>query len=184
MHCADAGRLMDEVLDGRANSDRKAALLAHVTDCVACRAEWSAIQRVDQLLAAAPQVSPPADFSAQVIARLSHTQPARNPWAGALALFAGTLVFLSFAVLSFLGVTLSVNSPGLLEIGGVGLLQIGDAFVGWMQAGWGIRQAILSLVPPGLVVLYALLALTALAIWLGLVAGLQGVLRPAGATET
>ncbi|MBS1252098.1 MAG: hypothetical protein MAG451_01134 [Anaerolineales bacterium] len=183
MRCADASRLMDEMLDGRANSDQQAALLAHTAGCVACRAEWSTIQQVDQLLVAAPRVSPPTHFTAKVMSRLPRRRLNQNPWAGALALFAGSLALLVFALVSLLGVGLSAEAPGLVEIGGVGLLQVGDTLVSWIQAGWGIRQVVLSLVPAGVIALYALLSLVALVIWVGLVTGIQGTLRPAGLRE-
>ena len=183
MRCTNASRLKDEFLDGRANSEQQAALLAHIADCAACRAEWSAVQRVDHLFALAPQITPPADFTSKVMARLPRRRPIQNPWAGTLALLGGTLVLVVFGVLSVVGVNLSSTSPGLLELGGVGLLQRGDALLRWIQAGWGIRQAVLSLVPAGLIVLYALLSLVALVIWIGLVMGIQNVLRPAGVRE-
>lgn len=184
MRCADASQLMDEVLDGRVNSERQAALLAHTADCVACRAEWSAIQQIDRLLATAPSVSPPANFSAQVMAHLPRRRPAQNPWAGAIALFAGTIVLLLLTSSPFISMGLTADSEGLMGIGSVALLQIGSTLIRWLEAGWGIRQAILSLIPTGLIALYILLSLVAAVIWLGLIAGVQNALRPASIRET
>lgn len=184
MRCTNASELMDQVLDGRATSERQAALLAHVADCVACRSEWSAIQKVDGVLAAAPRVVPPPGFTRQVMARLPRRRPAQKPWAGALALFAGTIVLLFFAFLSVLGVSSSPESTGLFAIGGAGLLQVGSQLVDWLQAGWAIRQTMLSLIPAGLIVLYVMLSLVSLVIWIGLVTGMQGALQPAGFRET
>lgn len=183
MRCSNASELMDQVLDGRTTSERQAALLAHVADCVACRAEWSAIQKVDQVLAAAPRVAPPLDFTLQVMARLPRRRPAQKPWAGAIALFAGTIVLLFFTFLSIVGVGLSPESTGLFAIGGAGLLQVGGQLVDWLQAGWAIHQTLLSLIPAGLIVLYVMLSLVSLVIWLGLVTGVQGALQPAGFRE-
>lgn len=179
MSCADAGELMHEILDGGANSDRKAALLAHAADCVACRAEWSALQRVDGLLAAAPLVSPPADFPSKVMARLARRRPAHNPWVGALALFAGSVSLALVSLFWLVGLTPVAGPTALLGPGSAALLQVGGTLLSWVQAGWEIRQRLLSVVPSGLVLLYAVLALVALAMWLGLVAGIQGALRPA-----
>lgn len=179
MRCADAGELMHEILDGGANSDRKAALLAHAADCVACRAEWSALQRVDGLLAAAPSVSPPADFTSKVMAHLARRRPAQNPWVGALALFAGTVTLACIVLFSLAGPGPTVSPTALLGPGGAAWIRVGSTLLGWAQAGWEIRQVVLSVVPSGLILLYAVLALVALAMWLGLVAGIQGALRPA-----
>lgn len=183
MRCTTASRLMDDVVDGQTDSDRQAALLAHVADCVACRAEWSAIRRLDQLLSTSPSVSPPPDFKAKVMARLPQNPRVQKPWAGALALFAGTVTSLVFAVLSVIGVGLTPGTAGLLQVRGLGSLQNGDVLLGWLQVGWQIRQTMLALVPTGLIALYALLALVALLIWLGLVRGLYGTLQPASMRE-
>lgn len=183
MRCADASELMDEVLDGRADSDRQAALLAHTADCTACCAEWSAIQKVHRLFLVAPPVSPPADFTAKVMARLARRRPAQNPWAGALALFAGTVALSLLALLSLVGVTPTAESTGLLRPDVVSLSQTGATLLRWIQAGWQIRQAVLGLLLPGLVLLYAFLSLVALVIWLGLIAGVQGALQPAEVGE-
>ena len=180
MHCADASELMHEILDNAGNSEREAALLAHTADCVACRAEWSALRQVDGLLAAAPMVSPPVDFTSKVMAGLARRRPAHNPWVGALALFAGT-VSLALVVLFWLVSLGPVASPTtLLGPGSAVLIRVGATLLSWVQTGWEIRQAVLSAVPSGLVLLYAVLSLVALAMWLGLVAGIQGALRPAG----
>lgn len=180
MRCSDASELMDEVVDDHADSEREAALLAHVADCAACRAEWEVLQQVDRLLAAAPSVSPPAEFTSMVMARLARRRPAHNPWAGALALFAGTIALSLLAVLSFVGLAPLGESAARLQPGSVTLPQVGRMLMGWVQAGWEIRQAVISVVPSALILLYALLALLALGVWLGLIAGLQSPLRPAG----
>ncbi|MFQ5858421.1 MAG: anti-sigma factor family protein [Anaerolineae bacterium] len=172
MHCTDASELMDRVLDGHDDSERQAALLAHTADCAACLAEWSAIQEAHRLLAAAPPVSPPADFTAKVMAHLSRRRPVWDSWAGAFALFAGAIVLSVLAVLSFLGTNPTAELAALL--------QVGSTLVGWAQAGWEIRRAMLSLVPAGLILLFALLSVVAVGMWLGLVAGVQAALRPAG----
>lgn len=173
MHCADASQLMDLVLDGHVDSERQAALLAHTADCAACRAEWLAIQKVHQLLlAAALPVAPPADFTIKVMAHLSRRRPVWDPWAGAFALFAGTVILSLLAVLSLL----SANPTAELAT----LLQLGSTLLGWAQAGWEIHQAVLSLVPPALIMFYALLSLVAVGVWLGLITGLQAAFRPAG----
>ena len=185
MRCADASELMDAVLDNHANSELQATLLAHTADCAACRAEWVAIQSVDRMLTAAPPVSPPADFASKVMARLARRRPAQHPWAGALALFAGTVLLLCLALLSLIRVDFTaVSTAGLLGSGEGALLQLGGTLVHWVEAGWEIRQALLHLVPPGVIVLCALLSLVALVIWLGLIAGVQGALRSTGMRET
>jgi len=170
---------MHEILDSGANSDRKAALLAHAVDCVACRAEWSALQRVDRLLAAAPVMSPPADFTVKVMARLARRRPAHYPWVGALALFAGTVSLALVGLFWLVSLIPGAGPTALFGPGGVALIQVGGTLLNWVEAGWEIRHAVLNAVPSGLVMLYAVLALVALATWLGLVAGIQAALRPA-----
>ncbi len=179
MHCADASQLMDEILDRPANSELQAALLAHTADCAACRAEWLAIQQVDRLLATAPLVSPPSNFTTKVMAHLPRRRPARNLWAGALALFAGTSFLLLVAVMAGVGLS---SMAGLIDMpgsGGAMLLQLSSALIRWAEAGWEIRRVVLSLIPSGVIALYALVSLVAIGMWLGLVAGVQGALQPA-----
>jgi len=171
---------MHEILDSGANSERKAALLVHAADCAACRAEWSALQWIDSLLAAAPLVSPPADFTVKVMARLARRRPAHYPWVGALALFAGTVSLALIGLFWLVSLIPGAGPTALFGPGGAALIRVGGTLLNWVQAGWEIRQAVLSVVPSGLVMLYAVLALVALAMWLGLVAGIQGALRPAG----
>lgn len=177
MRCSDAGKLMDEVLDGRVNSERQAALLAHTADCAACRAEWLAIQEVDRMLAAAPPVPPPADFTSKVMARLPRRRPAQNPWAGALVLFAGAVLLSFFVLLSFVSLRSTPESAGLVGFAGGVLLQLGGSLVQLVRAGGQMRGTVLGFVPPVLIMLYALLSVVAVIIWLRLVVGVQATLQ-------
>jgi hypothetical protein len=96
---------------------------------------------------------------------------------GAFALFAGTVVLSILAIWSFVGVSPTAGSTGVLGPGVAALLQSGSTLVDWAQAGWQIRQTVLGFVPPGLIALYAMVSLVAAAFWLRLVMGVQGALQ-------
>ncbi|MFQ5595215.1 MAG: hypothetical protein ACE5HA_13800 [Anaerolineae bacterium] len=124
-------------------------------------------------------MSPPVDFTSKVMARLARRRPTQNPWVGAVALFAGTVAFVLITIFSLVSFIPKSNPTALLGPGATTLIQVGGTLLSWTQAGWEIRQVVLSVVPSGLILLYAMLALVALATWLGLVAGIQGAFRPA-----
>lgn len=179
MHCDDARTLMDQVLDGRADSARQGALLAHVADCAACGSEWQALKRIHRVLAQAPQVSPPRDFTAQVMAGLPRHQPVQHAWAGALALLIGTIGLAVVALIPFVPLNLATNPVGLMASAIPLVLQVGEALFGWMQTGWEVRRVLLAVVPMSLLALYGVFALFAGVVWLRLVTGIQGALQPA-----
>jgi anti-sigma factor RsiW len=177
MHCDDASTLMDEVLDGRADSGRQAALLAHVADCAACGPEWQALQRLDRFLAAAPRVSAPHDFTAQVMAGLPRPQPAQYAWAGALTLLVGTIALAVVALIPFVPLSVASNPAALVPWAAAIPIQGAGVLVGWLQTGWEVRRAVLTFIPVSLLAVYSLFALFAVAVWLRLVSGIQGALR-------
>jgi predicted anti-sigma-YlaC factor YlaD len=180
MHCDDARTLMDQVLDGAgaADSGRQGALLAHVADCAACGPEWQALKRIHRVLVQAPQVPPPRDFTAQVMASLPRHQPVQHAWAGALALLIGTIGLAVVAMVPFVPVDLTSNPVGLTASVIAIVLQVGEALFGWLQTGWELRRALLAVVPVSLLALYGVFAVVAAAVWLRLVTGIQGVLQP------
>ena len=66
----DESVLLDLALSDLDQPERD-ELLAHLTHCEACRAEYGAIAgSVDQVLASAPRVAPPAGFSRSVLAAM------------------------------------------------------------------------------------------------------------------
>ena len=177
MLCSHASQLMDEVLNGEAGSEREAALLAHVADCASCRAEWRALQRVEQLLVTAPSVWPSPDFSTRVIARLAPRQPRQNPWAGTLVLVAGAVLFgvlMLFSMMDFYW----AQPGGVVEAGMLFFLQFGAMLLSWVQAGWHVRQVVLESVPPGLILLYAMISVIAGMVWYKLITNVHNILQP------
>lgn len=179
MHCDDARALMDQVLDGRADSGRQGALLAHVADCAACGPEWQALKRIHRALKLSPQVRPPRDFTAHVMASLPPRPPRQHAWAGAFALLIGTVGLALVASLPLVMWDVVTNPTGLTASSLAVELRVGAALFGWMEMGWELRQALLAVVPTSLLALYGVFALFAAGVWLRLVAGIQGALQPA-----
>ncbi len=177
MLCSYASQLMDEVLNGEAGSEREAALLAHVAGCVSCRAEWHALQTVERLLVTAPPVWPPPDFSTRVMARLAPQPRQQNLWAGVAVLVAGTVLLAGLMLMSLTDFYW-MQPGGLVEAFLLFLVQMWALVLGWMQAGWHVRQAVLESVPPGLLLLYTVVTVLAGMVWYKLITNVHNVLRP------
>ena len=97
MGCAEAVPLLPELGLDILPGDQRAAVLAHVEGCAACREELAGLVAVgDALVSLAPAVEPPAGFEQRVLAALP-AKPrgrARQVWlaaAAAVALFAAGL---------------------------------------------------------------------------------------------
>lgn len=72
MDCAELREVAPEVALGLLTGEARAAALAHLQRCEACRAEVAALAgTADEVLLAAPRVEPPPGFRAAVLARLA-----------------------------------------------------------------------------------------------------------------
>jgi hypothetical protein len=70
--CAEIRDLIPEIAAGVAAGDERAAALAHLSGCQACRHELAVTaDLVDELLTLAPAGEPPAGFEGRVMARLA-----------------------------------------------------------------------------------------------------------------
>jgi hypothetical protein len=87
MDCSEATTLLDELALDVLPGDRRAALLAHVEACPACRDLLDELsETADALLLAAPVAAPPAGFEDRVLeqiqaprVRVGGRSPARSP---------------------------------------------------------------------------------------------------------
>jgi hypothetical protein len=71
MNCDDVRSLAAELAAGVLSGEERAAALAHVAECPACREEVASLaERVDGVLLLAPGVEPPAGFESRVIGAL------------------------------------------------------------------------------------------------------------------
>jgi len=101
MRCDEARELMHEVLDG--SEEPREQLQAHLAECAECRAEFAAMERLQEAVAATAAWEPPGDrLERATVAALAvaHERPTRSPWA-ALAMAAAVL--LAFGVGLFAG---------------------------------------------------------------------------------
>jgi hypothetical protein len=72
MDCTELRELAPEVALGLLTGEARAAALAHLQGCEACRAEVAALAgTADEVLLAAPRVEPPPGFREAVLARLA-----------------------------------------------------------------------------------------------------------------
>jgi anti-sigma-K factor RskA len=71
LRCVDLRELAPDVALGLLTGEERAAALAHLEGCEACRADVASLAvAADEVLLAAPEAAPPADFTARVLARL------------------------------------------------------------------------------------------------------------------
>jgi anti-sigma factor RsiW len=126
MQCKHASQLMSARLDGRLDSTERALLEDHVATCGTCQAEWRKMQRLDQLLGAAPMVEPPVRLRVQVMARLSRRDQARRAVAGGTALILGTVALALLLVAPTLIALVSVSgfAPALASGGPATIAQL------------------------------------------------------------
>jgi predicted anti-sigma-YlaC factor YlaD len=76
MRCLDVQAELEAYLDGELGLDRSARVERHLASCRACQAELARLQAVAAALETWPLVMEPAQFTAQVMARL-RPRPAR-----------------------------------------------------------------------------------------------------------
>lgn len=193
MRCTDARAVMMELLDDLADSAQQAALLSHVAECAACRAEWRALQELDALLTAAPMAVPPPDFTQRVLTRvrtsvsppsqtLWETFPGVHPLGGiAVLMLGGMLLFTTVAapLLQRLWPTIWGLFTGFAGAGSAPLVSnpmligVGET----LQALWRLHRSLLQSVGPLLLAGYFTMTIIITLVWLRLVMGMQQALR-------
>ncbi len=82
MRCKDVRNKLTEYRLGLLNDRQRKAIEAHLEHCPRCREELAALERISELLAPAPQVTPARDLWPEIEARLRHKRSAssRLPW--------------------------------------------------------------------------------------------------------
>jgi hypothetical protein len=84
MDCAEAHELAAELALDLLTGAERAAVLAHLAGCTACRADVASLTDVGEaLLAIAPEVEPSAGFESRLITRISTLRDEGGPVAGA-----------------------------------------------------------------------------------------------------
>jgi hypothetical protein len=85
MKCAQATSLFSPYLDGAVTGKEMHQISRHLEGCGACRREYSALQRTQQLLASVGRKKAPADLSLKLRLAISQeVRRARHPYWGAL----------------------------------------------------------------------------------------------------
>jgi hypothetical protein len=76
LQCREVRDMLPELATGVAPGDARAAALAHLAGCAACRKELDDVAAtVDELLLLAPEVEPPAGFDVRVLSRIGADRP-------------------------------------------------------------------------------------------------------------
>ena len=84
MGCAEVHELAAELALDLLTGPERAAVLAHLAGCTACRADVASLTDVGEaLLAIAPEVEPSAGFESRLITRISTLRDEGGPVAGA-----------------------------------------------------------------------------------------------------
>ncbi len=89
MDCREVQERLSAWLDGELPDALGRSLAAHLEVCPQCRAEWQALQRLEDILADLLAPTPP-DMTARVLARLQRRRAA--PWWKSLALAASLIL--------------------------------------------------------------------------------------------
>ncbi len=168
MDCEQNQIWMTDALDGLLAPAERERLMDHVARCPACRADWAALQAVDELFSTAPMISAPADLVAQVQARLAHREAQRRTLMGGIILLLAALSLWLLALPSLL------NGRGLLEAYALFLLDAYE-FLGqaWLilrtlaQTLWLTLGAMIESGDPSVLngLMYGLAGLLALLAW-------------------
>jgi hypothetical protein len=77
-------------------------LQAHLESCLRCRADWEALNTLDEMLASTPMVFPAPHFVDRVEARLDHFEAQRRTLVGGLMLLGAAAALCLLAVPSLL----------------------------------------------------------------------------------
>lgn len=104
----DSDRLVELALF-EVSAQEQETLLAHLAGCAACREDFDELSAgVQQALAAAPAIAPPAGFSGRVLAAMTPAQPAALPPRGPVRLLVAAAV--TAGLLAGIGGTLAVTA--------------------------------------------------------------------------
>jgi predicted anti-sigma-YlaC factor YlaD len=76
MYCLDVQAELEAYVDGELGLDRSARVEGHLASCRVCQAELARLRAVEDVMETWPLVTEPAQFTAQVMARL-RPRPAR-----------------------------------------------------------------------------------------------------------
>jgi hypothetical protein len=80
LRCSQLREMAPEVALGLVTGEERAAALAHLEGCAACRAEVASLAGVaDDLLLTGPEATPPEGFDRRVLARLTEVRAAETP---------------------------------------------------------------------------------------------------------
>lgn len=112
MSCEAVRDRIEEVASGEATFDAGAA--AHVDGCARCRGRLARARAIHQVLAARPQPEPPAQFTADVMARIRRERWRAEQWLDAgfnVAVVAGMLFIVA-------GLVTVLWASGVAAIGG------------------------------------------------------------------
>lgn len=121
-------QMIQLAVDGLLAEEEEARLYQHVQTCSSCADVWEKVALVDSLLKAQTELSPPPDFRANVMARVSayEVQRRRHPW------------FLGILTVIFLAATFSVTAPLLFFSSGIYKIVFGWPIVGTV-VGYGAK---------------------------------------------
>ena len=163
--------LMMRVLDREASDAERVRLQAHLTGCAACTHEWESLSLVHRRLAAAPTITPSADFADRFRARLAtqHTvRPAlnRRQWVVGSAIAGATSLAAAVAVALSLTDWLTPDAwTQLLNSG----LSIFVGLAAWIDIVMTFARVTLSVAGEGALVAFAALVLALTLVWVWLV---------------
>ncbi len=113
-------QMINLAVDGLLAEEEEARLYQHVQTCSSCADAWEKVALVDSLLKVQTELSPPPDFGANVMARVSayEIRRRRHPW------------FLGILTVIFLAATFSVTAPILFFSSGLYKIVFGWPIVG------------------------------------------------------
>lgn len=93
MRCEDVQGIAAELALDELTGAERAAALAHLGSCAACRAEVADLAAIaDSLLLLAPAVEPPAGFESRVVDRITPAASPRRWWSRVAAAAAGAAI--------------------------------------------------------------------------------------------
>lgn len=180
--------MMSLELDGELSREEQRELRAHLASCSACADTWDRMCQLDLMFLHPAEMSPPANLSTQVMARVGAYEAKRRgqPWVVSVLVISSILAALSVAApVAFFSLGLQHVASGWPVVGVViravvqtygfvlsGATLAADALVSWL--------AFLSEEPAALAVVLSALALAS--IWIGILEGLKAA-RAAGASQ-
>jgi predicted anti-sigma-YlaC factor YlaD len=102
MSCEQSEMWMMDALDGTIEVRDHQQLMAHLDACARCRADWKALNAIDQMLASQPLVLPEPGFVQRVEARVEHFETQRRTLMGGMILLGSAAALCVVAALLLL----------------------------------------------------------------------------------